>query len=108
MSEHVDDDPFVTFRARRNLSEPHMRQAQVILAAVTDVIAPQTSPVAYMGALMTALQQLQQEQLQAGSSAPAPESMSAMLYLLGMAFPALPLSAFSIVPLCSNWLNSTF
>ncbi len=73
-------------------------QAQIVLAALTEVVGDDPSPVAYFGALMTAIQQQLQ---QIDPAAPAADSsLSAMLYLLGCVFPHVPTSMTSSI-LCS-------
>ena len=106
------NDPFRVFRSRSKLAEPYMQRAQIILAAVTDVVNARTAsaaasasasasassalPAAYFGALMTALQQ----QVQASADADA-DSLSATLYLLAISSNVYSLPIMAPTP--SGW-----
>jgi hypothetical protein len=81
-------DPFAGLRRLTKVKEAHLQQSQVVLAALTEVIGEDPSPIAYFGALMTALQQ----QAQQDPAEAADSSLSPMLYLLGCVFPHVPSS----------------
>jgi hypothetical protein len=87
-------DPFAGLRRLTKVKDAHLQQSQVVLAALTEVIGEDTSPIAYFGALMTALQQ----QAQQDPAAAADPSLSPMLYLLGCVFPHVPSSY-----VCLTW-----
>ncbi len=97
MAEAMDAetiDPFAGLRRLTKVKDAHLQQSQVVLAALTEVIGEDTSPIAYFGALMTALQQ----QAQQDPAAAADPSLSPMLYLLGCVFPHVPSSY-----VCLTW-----